>query len=382
MFLIKNAKVYTITDGIKEKTDVLIKDGRIEKIEKNIKAPKGVKTIKAAGLSLYPGFIDAHCHVGIMEEGNGQVGDDTNEMIAPSTPHLRAIDGINHEDPGFKDSYEKGGVTSCMVAPGSANIIGGEVCFLNTYGETVDDMVIDACIGMKMALGENPKRVYGSQHKSPSTRMANASVMRENLFKAKEYSKKKGDKKAEQTFDLKMENLSKVIKKKIPARIHCHRADDIITALRVVKEFKIKAVIEHATDGHKVNKQLKDSKLPCCVGPTLIGRTKEELKDRSIETVKVLLEKGVDVAIITDHPVLPLHSLPMCAGYALKTGLSEEEILRTITINPARICGVDKKVGSIEKGKQADVVLWSGNPLYPDSQVEKVWIKGDMVFEK
>ncbi len=382
MFLIKGAKVFTVTDGIKEKTDVFIKGGKIDKIAKNIKAPKGAKIIHADGLSLYPGFIDAHCHVGIMEEGNGQVGNDTNEMISPSTPHLRAIDGINHEDPGFRDSYEKGGVTSVMVAPGSANIIGGEACFMNTYGETVDDMVIEECIGMKMALGENPKRVYGSQHKSPSTRMANASVMRENLFKAKEYLKKKSDKKAKQSFDLKMENLSKVIKKKVPARIHCHRADDIITAIRITKEFKINSVIEHATDGHKIPKQIKKAKLPCCVGPTLIGRMKEELKDRTIETVKVLVENGVDVAIVTDHPVLPLHALPMCAGYALKTGLSEEEILKTITINPAKICGMEKKVGSIEKGKQADLVLWSGNPFFPDSQVEKVWIKGEMIFEK
>jgi imidazolonepropionase-like amidohydrolase len=232
-----------------------------------------------------------------------------------------------------------------------------------------------------MALGENPKRVYESQRKSPTTRMANAAVMRQALYKAKKYVEKKKDKKGKPDFDLGMENLAKVITKKMPARIHCHRADDIVTAIRVANEFKIKIVLEHATDGHKVADVIAKNKIPVCIGPTLTGRVKEELKDRTVETIRVLHEKGVLVSIITDHPVLPLHMLGLCAGYALKTGLEEEEILKMITINPAKLMGISDKVGSIEKGKDADIIVWKGNPLYPDAHVKYSFVNGELIYE-
>ncbi len=381
MKLIKNAHIVTVTDKVIENGSIEIDKGRIVGVyDKNV-TRKGAEIIDAKGYSVYPGFIDAHCHVGIMESGiSGGAGDDTNEAIDPITPHVRAIDGINHEDDAFVEAFERGGVTSVMVAPGSANLFGGEVCFLNTKGSHVEDMLIKEEIGMKMALGENPKRVYGGQSKSPSTRMANAALIRETFYKAKQYAdKKKKDK--DTGFDLKMENLQKLIKRKTKARIHCHRADDIATAIRLMKEFRIPFVLEHATEGHRIAPLIAEAGIPACVGPTLTGRLKQELKYKTIDTVKVLFDHGVKVSIVTDHPIIDLYMLPVCAGYALSTGLKEEDVLKMITINPAEVCGVDDKVGSIEKGKQADLVLWKGNPLYPDSNVKKVFIRGNMVYE-
>lgn len=383
MFLIKNADVYTITDGVKKEYDLLIEKGKIVKIDKNIKNNNNYEEIDAKGKRVYPGFIDAHAHIGIMEGGvGGSAGDDTNEAIHPVTSNVRAIDGINPFDVCFEEAISEGGVTSAMVAPGSANIIGGEVCAIKMSGKTVDEMVIDPCIGMKMALGENPKRVYGNQGKTPMTRMANAAVMREVFFKAKEYMEKKKDKDKAPAFDLKMENLIKVLKKKIPARIHAHRADDIATAIRIMKEFKLKYVIEHTTEGHKIPEVVAAAGVPVCVGPTLTGKSKYELRDKTIKTVKALHDAGVEVAISTDHPVIDLYFLPICAGYALKTGVSEEEVLKMITINPAKICNIDKKVGSLEKGKDADVVIWDGNPLYPDANVHIAFINGKIVYKR
>jgi imidazolonepropionase-like amidohydrolase len=383
MYCIKNGKIFTITNGIIDKGDILVRDGKIEDIGVNLNVPDGYTIIDAEGMLVYPGFIDAHCHAGIMESGEGgDAGDDTNEMTDPVTPNVRAIDGINPVDTAFRDALVNGGITSVMVAPGSANIIGGEVCALKTCGKIVDDMILEEIIGMKMALGENPKRVYGSKGKTPFTRMANAAVMRESFFKTQEYIKNRAKKDSTTPYDLKYENLAKVIKREIPARIHCHRADDIATAIRIMKEFGLDYIIEHTTEGHLIPDYIALQNISVCVGPTLTGKSKLELRNKTIDTVKVLHDRGVKVCISTDHPVFELFLLPVAAGYAMKTGLSHDDIIKMITINPAEVCRISDRVGSLEVGKHADIILWDKNPLNTGANVQLAMVNGKIEYKK
>ena len=384
MILIKNAKIYTMAEGVVEKGSILIKDGKIEEVGKEIIAPLGVETIDAGGRMLTPGLIDAHCHLGLFEEGIGFEGDDGNEMIDPVTPELRAIDAINPMDISFREAYE-GGVTTAVTGPGSANVIGGTFIAIKTFGDRVDKMVIKDPVAMKIALGENPKRVYEAQKKSPMTRMATAAILRETLFKARSYMEKKEneDESKKPDFDIKMEALIPVLKKEIPLKAHAHRADDIFTSIRIAKEFDVDLTLDHCTEGHLIVNELVKEGKSAIVGPTFGNRSKFELKNKSFETPRILVEAGVKIAINTDSPVIPLQHLALCAGLAVNSGLDEMEAWKSITINAAEISGISERVGSIEKGKDADLVIFDGNPLRDiDSKVFVTMIDGEVVYRR
>lgn len=384
MILIKNAKIYTMVEGVVEKGSILIKDGKIEEVGKDIIAPLGVETIDAGGKILTPGLIDAHCHLGLFEEGIGFEGDDGNEMIDPVTPELRAIDAINPMDISFREAYE-GGVTTAVTGPGSANVIGGTFIAIKTFGDRVDNMIIKDPVAMKIAFGENPKRVYEAQKKSPMTRMATAAILRETLFKARTYMEKKEneDESKKPDFDIKMEALIPVLKKEIPLKAHAHRADDIFTSIRIAKEFDVDLTLDHCTEGHLIVNELVKEGKSAIVGPTFGNRSKFELKNKSFETPRILVEAGVKIAINTDSPVIPLQHLALCAGLAVNSGLDEMEAWKSITINAAEISGISERVGSIEKGKDADLVIFDGNPLRDiDSKVFITMIDGEIVYRR
>lgn len=366
MILIKNGHIYTMAGQIIENGSILIDGDKIVEVGKDIVAPLDAEVINAGGRMVLPGFIDGHSHLGMWEEGMGFEGSDGNEMVDPVTPHLRAIDAINPMDEGFKDAY-KAGVTTVVTGPGSANVIGGLTTAIKTYGKRVDDMIVKDPVAMKVAFGENPKRVYDSQKKSPTTRMATAAILRESLFKAKIYLEKKerakGDPDKMPDFDIKMEALAMVLKREIPLKAHAHRADDIFTALRIAREFNVDITLEHCTEGHLIADYLAEEGKGALVGPTLSNRSKIELRNLSFETPGILNKKGVKVGIITDAPVIPQQYLPLCAGLAVKSGMDEMEALKAITIYPAEIVGIADRVGSIEAGKDADIVIFDGNPI-------------------
>lgn len=381
MLAIKNAKLYTIVNGVQKGTVLIDDDGKIAAIG-DVEIPEGTQIIDGEGKVLMPGMIDTHGHAGVYEEALGWEGSDGNEAVDPVTPHLRALDGINPHDEGIKEALA-GGVTAMCVVPGSANVIGGQGVVIHMYGNTVDEMVIGEG-GLKIAFGENPKRVYSGQKKSPSTRMATAAVLRENLVKAQNYmaklEKAKTDPDKAPERDLKMEVLARVLRREIPVRAHAHRADDIITALRIADEFNLDITIEHCTEGHKIVNELSKRNVRATVGPTMTNRSKVELKGRSFATLKALWEGGIEFSITMDHPVLPVNYLPIAAALAVKAGLPREEALKAITLNPAKILRIDDRYGSIEPGKMGDLVLWSGDPLDIMSEVEKVFIHGKVVY--
>ncbi|SCG81964.1 amidohydrolase [Proteiniborus sp. DW1] len=367
MLLIKNARIYTMTEnGVIENGSILVEDGKIKEVGRDIVAPLDAEIIDVEGRLVTPGFIDAHCHLGMWEDGIGFEGSDGNEFVDPVTPHLRAIDGINPMDVTFKEARE-GGVTCVATGPGSANVVGGQFVAIKTYGDRIDDMIVKEPLAMKIAFGENPKRVYDGQKKSPVTRMATAAILRDTLSKAKRYveklEKSKDDPSKAPEFDMKMEAMAKVIRKELPLKAHAHRADDIFTAIRIAKEFDIDITLEHCTEGHLIATHLANEGKPAIVGPTLSDRSKFELRNLTFDTPKVLHDAGVKIAIMTDSPVIPLQYLPICAGLAVRAGLDEMEAFKAITINPAEILGIQDRVGSIEVGKDADIVIFDGNPL-------------------
>lgn len=382
MLALKNGRVLTMAGKDFEKATILVENGKILDVGSRVTIPEGAEVIDVSGMVVMPGIIDAHAHLGIYEEGIGDEGEDTNEMTDPVTPHLRAIDAVNPEDKGFEDARENG-ITAVLTGPGSANVIGGEQIVIKTAGRVVDSMVVKNPAGLKVAFGENPKRVYQAQKKTPSTRMATAALLRENLVKAQNYMKKlergKEDSDKEPDRDLKMESLVRVLKGEIPLRAHAHRADDIMTAVRIAEEFNVKIVIEHCTEGHKIADELAKRGIPAVVGPSLTARVKVELKDRTFKTPGILAKAGVTVALMTDHPVIPVHYLPLSAALAVRDGMDEEEALKAITINPARICGVDDRLGSLEKGKDADIVVFDRWPLDVNARVKWVIIDGKVV---
>ncbi|ACB85842.1 amidohydrolase [Natranaerobius thermophilus] len=390
MLLIKNGTLLTMKGSPREGEDILIKGGKIAQIGPNLDAPEGAKIIDAEGKTVMPGMIDAHTHIGISEEGIGFEGSDFNEITSPITPELRAIDAINPSEEGVKDARTNG-ITSVVTGPGSANVIGGQSLAMKTVGEIIDQMVIKDPVGLKAAFGENPKRVYSSQSKNPSTRMATAAQMRKAFFDASEYLKKveEHEQKQEQEDenkdskgpdkDFKKEVLIKVLKGELTLRAHAHRADDIMTAIRIAKEFEFPISIEHCTEGHKVAGELKKHDIPAVVGPSMTSRAKVELRDRTFETPRVLHEDGVKFAITTDHPVIPIYTLPFCAGLAVREGLPWEEALKAVTINAAEIAEIDHRVGSLEVGKDGDVLVFDGDPLSLDPKLEHVFINGEEV---
>jgi imidazolonepropionase-like amidohydrolase len=385
MLFIKNGRIFTMTGDIIEGGDILIDNGKIVEVGKNLVAPLDAEVIDAEGRMVTPGFIDAHCHLGMWEDGMGFEGDDGNEWVDPVTPQLRAIDALNPMDRAFEEAY-MGGVTTAVTGPGSANVIGGQFAAIKTYGDRIDNMIIKSPVAMKIAFGENPKRVYESQKKSPLTRMSTAAILRETLFKAKNYMEKKeranGDFEKMPEFDIRMEALEKVFKKEIPLKAHAHRADDIFTAIRIAKEFDLDLTLDHCTEGHLIADYLAEEGKPAIVGPSLTDRSKIELRNQTFETPGVLHKAGVKIAIMTDAPVIPLYYLPLCAGLAVKSGLDEMEALKAITINPAEIVGIDDRVGSIEVGKDADIVIFDKNPLKDvDCKTFATIIDGKVVYK-
>ena len=385
MLVIKNGYIKTMDGEDIQRGQIIIKDGKIIAIGKDLEIPEEAEVIDAEGLLVTPGLVEAHCHIGMWEEGIGFEGSDGNEAVDPITPHLRAIDGINPMEQGFQDAIE-GGVTTAVTGPGSANIIGGTFVAIKTYGKRIDDMIIKEPVAMKIAFGENPKRVYEDQNKSPVTRMAIAAMLRETLYEAKRYMEdleaSKTDPNQKPDFDLKLHSLLPVLRKEIPLKAHAHRADDIFTALRIAKEFDLDITLDHCTEGHLIVEELKEAGKPCLVGPTLGSRSKVELRNKSFETPKILIDAGIKTAIITDSQVIPVQHLSMCAGMAVKAGLSEEEAWKTITIYPAEITGIDDRVGSLKVGKDADIAIFKGNPLL-DVNFETVMtiIDGKIVYK-
>lgn len=386
MLLIKNGKIFTMAGEVIEKGSILIENGKIKEIGSDIVAPLDVEVIDAEGKIVMPGLIDAHCHLGMWEDGIGFEGEDGNEMVDPVTPHLRAIDGINPMDRTFEEAYQ-GGVTCVATGPGSANVVGGQFAAIKTYGKRIDDMVVKQPLAMKVAFGENPKRVYNSLKKSPMTRMATAAILRETLFKAKRYLEKlekaKEDPSKAPEFDMKMEAMVKVLRKEIPLKAHAHRADDILTAIRIAREFDLDITLEHCTEGHLIADYLAEEGKYAIVGPSLSERSKFELKNLTFETPGILQKAGVKIAIMTDSPVIPLQYLPLCAGLAVESGMDEMEALKAITINPAEILGIDDRVGSLEVGKDADIVIFDRNPVKNiGSKAVVTIIDGKVVYRK
>lgn len=335
--------------------------------------------IDAGGNWVMPGIIESHCHIGITEEKHGSMGDDSNEVTDPVTPALRAMDAIDPLDPAFHEAI-MAGITSVMAGPGSSNVVGGQFAFLKTHGRCIDDMVILQPAAMKIAFGENPKTNYGDKDICPATRMGIASLLRETLFQARQYYLKKEAGELEEE-DFQMESWMPVFRKEIPLKAHVHRADDILTAIRIAKEYGLDLTLDHCTEGHLITEKIVRSGFPCIVGPDLTSKSKIEIENLSFKTGKILQENGVLVAITTDHPVSMIRYLPLCAGLSVKQGLPIEEGLKAITINPAIICGVSHRVGSLKPGKDADIVIFSGNPLEIFTQTLYTIIDGEVVYK-
>ncbi len=384
MLLIKNAHIYTMEGKDYENGSILIEDGKIKKIAETIEESSEMEIIDAKGNYLFPGFIDAHTHLGLIEESMGFEGDDINEITNPATPELRAIDAINPMDESFLHAI-KSGVTTVMAGPGSANVVGGQFAIIKTFGRSIDDMIIDSNAAMKVAFGENPKRCYGMSKKSPSTRMATAALLRQALVDARNYKNKKEkalEKNEPFDINLKWEPMIPVLEKKIPIKAHAHRADDILTSIRIAKEFDVKITLDHCTEGHLIADYIKEADVPVIIGPTMIFKHKVEMKNKSFETPKFLYEKGIPFAIMTDHPGIEQKYLPLCVALYVKEGLPKEEGLKAITINAAKILGLSHRIGSIKEGKDADLVLFDGCPLEIFTNTLYTIIDGKVVYKK
>lgn len=376
--LLKNGRIHDAVHPEAFQADILVENGKIKAIGQGL--PAEGEVIDLNGLNVYPGFVEAHCHLGLDGYGIGFEGADYNEMGDICTPHLRAIDSFNPLDPSVKMAA-LAGITTVATGQGSANAIGGTWIAVKTTGVCVDDMIIKDPVAMKCALGENPKRCY--REKGNAARMSTASVIRNMLFKAKQYLAKKeaaeGDINKEPAFDFKCEAMIPVLKKEIPLKIHAHQANDILTAVRLAKEFDVKLTIEHVTEGHLIADELAKVGCPLAVGPSLTHATKFELQNKSWTTPAVLSKKGCQVSIITDSPVIPQEYLPLCAGLAVKAGMDPFEALKAITINPARQIGVADRVGSLEAGKDADIAVFDGDPMVSDSVCKYVFINGEQI---
>ena len=388
MILIKNGLVKTMAGEDIENGQVLLDGDKIAAVGKEVSAPVDAQVIDAAGCIVAPGFVEGHCHIGLDEEAIGFEGDDYNEMTDPVTPQMRGIDGLNPMDEAFFDAYSHG-VTTAVTGPGSANVVGGTFLAVKLCGKRVDNMVVKNPVAMKIAFGENPKRCYGaSQKKMPMTRMGTAALLRELLVKAQNYREEmdayeadpKNNKKP--TYDCKLHAMLPVMRKEIPLKSHAHRADDIFTSLRIAKEFDLDITLDHCTEGHLIADELEKEGKGCLVGPTFGAKSKFELKNKCWDTPKTMVEHGLKTAIITDAPVIPLKYLPLCAGLAINAGLDEQEAWKAVTINPAVITGIADRVGSLEVGKDADVVIYNGNPLTDLQYTTKyTLINGQIVYQ-
>ncbi|RWZ51297.1 amidohydrolase [Halobacillus fulvus] len=369
--IIKNVNIYPITCPPIKNGAVHILDGKIHDYGQNIPIPEEVEIIDGKGYDLYPGFVDVHTHLGLYDEGTGWAGSDANETIEAITPHLRAVDGAHPLDPAFFNA-RKAGVTTANIMPGSANIIGGMTSVIKTVGHSIQNMVIKDISGLKMALGENPKRVHSQSKDASITRLGIMGTLRETFYSAMK----------QQDPDLRVQPILKALNKEIPVRIHAHRADDIMTAIRFAEEFDLDLRIEHCTEGHLIAEHLANRDLQVSVGPTFTRASKIELRNKTWQTYHILHDHGIKVSIMTDHPYTPIQYLNICAALAAREGLDPEAALRGITIIPARNLGVDDRVGSIEKGKDADLVLWNGHPFEYLSQPVWTMIDGKIVYFK
>jgi imidazolonepropionase-like amidohydrolase len=373
-------------DPIEDGT-VLLTDGKIAAVAgPGFTPPPGAETIDATGKWVLPGLIDAHAHLGVSEEGTGWAGADTNELTGPVQAQVRALDAINPAEEGFRDAIA-GGVLAVNINPGSGNPIGGQTVAIRCWGRTVDDMVLREPAGLKSALGENPKRVYGEKKETPATRLGTAAVIRSAFVDASNYIAKQDFEKthlSERTGptprDLKLEALARVLRREIPWRQHCHRADDIATAMRIAAEFGYDLVIDHGTEAYLLADKIAAAGIPVVIGPLLTSRSKVELRNRSLANPGRLAAAGVTIAITTDHPVVPIHFLIHQVTLAVKEGLDRETALRAVTLNPARIIGVADRLGSLTVGKDADLVIWSGDPLDVMSRAEVAYIGGVEVY--
>jgi imidazolonepropionase-like amidohydrolase len=375
MLAIKGGKVLTMDKaGIINEGTVLVEGAVIRKVGKTIKIPNEATVIEAYGKYVTPGFIDSHTHIGLEEEIYRIEGDDVNETSDPITPFLQAVDGTNFLDLAFADAL-RGGVTRTMCMPGSANIIGGQAVFLKSLAASPAEMVYRNPWGLKAALGENPKRVYGEQKKTPKTRMASASLLREALHKARGLMDKK-DLKADEAY--RNEPIFKVLRREMPLLLHVHRADDILTALRIKDEFNLDMQLQHGTEAALVADELVKREVPVSLGPLLVNRAKVEMKAVSFKNAALLAARGVKFSFITDHPVIPIEHLRVCAAIAVREGLDEELALQAITSIPAQMLKVEKELGTIKEGKRADLVIFSGHPFDFRSQVERIMVDGQL----
>ncbi len=375
MLLIQEGLLYTMESDAPIHADLLIQDGKIAEIGNNIVPREGMQVLNARGLRIFPGFIDAHSHIGISQEKTTSQGDECNEGTNPITPCMRAIDTINPMDSAFHNALAAG-ITGVMAGPGSANPIGGQFAFIKTAGRRIDDMVVLAPAAIKVAFGENPMNCYGPNGNIPSTRMGIASLIREELFRAQKYFAD-GSNTAQ---DFTLECYRELFEGKIPLKAHVHRTDDIFTAIRIAEEFGLGLTLDHCTEGHLISEELARYGYPAIVGPSLASRSKNEVSLSDFKTAGVLQKAGVMVALTTDHPVSRIQYLPLCAALAAKEEWDEWSALRAITIDAARICRVDHRLGSIAVGKDADLAIFDGNPLEIASKLHTTIINGNIVW--
>lgn len=373
MLLIRNGTLYTMEDRRAQNADLLIDKGKIAEIAEHIEPTEQMEVFDAKGLRVLPGFIDAHSHIGIAEERISSQLDLSNEGTNPTTPCMRAIDAVNPMDSAFHNALAAG-ITGAMCGPGSANPIGGQFAFIKTHGRCVDDMLVLAPAAIKLAFGENPMTNYGVNGNMPSTRMGTASLIREELFLARQYFD------GGNSDDFCMECYRELFEGKIPLKAHVHRADDILTAIRIAKEFGLGLTLDHCTEGHLIEEEIAESGFPAIVGPSLASRTKDEVSFSDFKTPGILQKAGVKVALTTDHPVTRIQYLPLCAALAAKEGMDEWEALRAITINAAEICRVDDRLGSLKVGKDADIVIYDGSPLEIASSVRATIVSGEIAW--
>lgn len=387
MLLLKNGNVMTMA-GPAFVGDVAIENGKIVAVGQSL-SYSDAEVRDVTGMTVMPGIVDPHCHIGMWEDAMGFEGADGNECTNPITPELRAIDAINPYDRCFEEAVA-GGVTTCVTGPGSANVIGGQFVAIKTHGDSVEDMVLRFPVAVKAAFGENPKRVYNGKNQTPSTRMATAALMRKALIEAQEYNEKlekgKADPEKMPERNLGKEILARVIRRELPMKIHAHRADDILTAIRICREFKLRYTLDHCTEGYLITDKLKEALGEDCegiiVGPLLTDRSKIELKNLSFKAPKVLEQAGIEYAMMTDHPVTPEQYLPICTAVAVREGASEEGALKAITINAAKITGIADRVGSIEVGKDADIAVFSGHPFDFRSRCVLTLVNGKVAHEE
>jgi imidazolonepropionase-like amidohydrolase len=384
MLLIKNADLYTMDgEGHVQRGDVLMDGSTIIAVGQNLSAP-GAKVFDAKGRVVMPGIVDAHCHIGMWEDGMGFEGADGNEVVEPVSPALRALDAVNPVDPCFREAIE-GGVTTVSTGPGSANVIGGQFLAMKTAGRTMAEMVVKEPQSLKSAFGENPKRCYSNLKKSPSTRMATAAIFRKAFVDARAYLEKmeNSDPDKRPARDLGLEIMAMALRREIPVKMHAHRADDILTAVRLANEFGLRATIDHCTEGYLILDELKKADIVGCIlGPLFSERSKIELRNMVFRAPYEFYKAGVPFALMTDHPVIPIQHLRVEAGICVSEGLPEYEAMKAITISAAKMIGLDDKVGSIKEGKDVDLAMYDGDPLDCRSKVALTIINGDVVFER